>query len=298
LLLTNRFPRAASLILGLVLVVAMLASRNYWENNRFFVCLLFLLAGVSDRRNGARIVQLQIALLYFAAGLNKLLDVDWRSGQYFENLASYAGVGAYGRISDLLPGLLLSATLAWSVIVAEFALSVAFVLRRFVALAIWVGVGYHTSLVLITGRTFGMFWYAATASYIAFVALGPHHVQVSCGWREAACSRLRRAVERLDVEGMVGWRGRTGSGLRVTTETTTYQGFAGLVRLGTALPAVLFMIYVLAALPMLNHRVVAGLILASLTAFGLSVLRSSIEEADFRGKRVFSGRLLKRPGSG
>jgi hypothetical protein len=222
-LLTNRSPRAASMTLGLVLALGMLASRNYVENNRFFVCLLFVLAGLSDRRRGPRLVQLQIALVYFGAALNKLLDVDWRSGKYFEHLASRSQFAdLYSSISGVLPSLVFSALLAWGVIVTEFSLAAAFLVRRFVPSAIWLGVGYHTSLVLITGRTFGMFWYAATASYLAFVTLPRLHVE--CGWRQSACGRLRRALEAVDVEHTLMWQPAGDSRLRVSSDTATYYG--------------------------------------------------------------------------
>ncbi|MFL5839966.1 MAG: hypothetical protein ACJ77Z_05895 [Thermoleophilaceae bacterium] len=287
LLLTNRSPRAASLMLGLVLVVGLLASRDYVENNRFFVCLLFLLAGLSDRRVGPRLVQLQIVLVYFGAALNKLLDVDWRSGQYFDHLASRSHFAdIYSQISGLLPSPMFSALLGWGVIITEFALAGAFLLRRFVPIAIWVGIAYHTSLVLITGRTFGMFWYAATASYLAFVASPPPPLRVECGWRESACARLRRALEVVDVEHMLTWRPAAGSGLRVRSGTTTYYGVAALLRLGVALPATLFAAYTVAALPVLNHRVVATLVLALLAIFALGVLRVAVPAVVARRKEV------------
>jgi hypothetical protein len=276
MLITNRSPRAASLTLGLVIAIAMLASRNYVENNRIFVCLVFVLAGLSDRKMGARVVQLQVALVYCGAGLNKLLDVDWRSGRYFEHLASGSVLAhTYSRISGVLPSLLFSALLGWAVIVTEFALAGAFLMRRLIPIVIWVGVAYHTSLVLITGRTFGMFWYATTASYFAFVAWPPR-LRVECGWRRSAAARLRAAIEAIDAGETCAWQPADHPGLRVTSGTTTYRGLAAGLRIGLALPAALFAFYAFAALPMLNHRVVAALVLGLLTGFAVSVVRAAI----------------------
>ena len=277
LLLTNRSPRAASVALALVILLGMLASSNYVENNRLFVALMFLLAGLSDRRLGARIVQLQIVLVYFGAALNKLLDVDWRTGQYFDHLASQTQLAdVYSAISGALPPLVLSGLLAWGVIVTEFTLAGAFLLRRLIPFAIWLGIAYHTSLVLITGRTFGMFWYAATASYLAFVELRPGQLHAACGWRPAVRARLRRAVEVIDIERAVAWRPAGGSRLEVSTGPLIYQGAAALMRLAVALPALLFAVYGLAALPFLNHRAVAALVLALLSAFAWSAVPTAI----------------------
>jgi hypothetical protein len=287
LLLTNRWPRAASLALGVVLVVAMLASRNYIENNRFFVTVLFVLCGLSSRAIGARLVQLQVVILYLGAALNKLLDVDWRSGQYFDYIASRSALShAYSEVSGILPAMLLSGLLAWAVIATEFALAAAFFWRRFVPIAIWVGVAYHTSLVLITGRTFGMFWFAATASYLAFVTY-PAEVRVTCGWRKVVLDRLRGAFTALDNERVIVWEPPAGPGLRVVSGATTYRGLAAALRLGLALPAALFAFYAFAALPMLNHRAVAALVLALLSGFAVSVLRSALPELwAVRGRRL------------
>jgi hypothetical protein len=276
LLLTNRTPRLASVALGIVIFVGMLASRNYIENNRFFVVLLFVLAGLSNRQIGGRLVQLQLVILYFGASLNKVLDIDWRSGQYFEHLPSGTELaGVYSRLTGLFPELLLSAVLAWAVIATEFALAAAFLLRRFVWVAIWLGAAYHTSLVLVTGRTFGMFWYAATASYFAFAKV-PSPLHVTCGSRaQPVFARLRRPLRLLDTEHQVSWS-PSGSRLAVASGMTTYYGFAALVRLAIVLPPVLFAVYFFAALPMLNHRAVAAGVMIVLIALAVSVARAGI----------------------
>jgi hypothetical protein len=62
-------------------------------------------------------------LLYFSAALNKLLDVDWRSGRYFQQAATLSPQhDLYANISSLLPPWILSTLLGWLVIVTEFAL--------------------------------------------------------------------------------------------------------------------------------------------------------------------------------
>jgi hypothetical protein len=287
LLLTNRTPRLASVALGIVIFVGMLASRNYIENNRFFVVLLFVLAGLSNRQIAGRLVQLQLVILYFGAALNKVLDIDWRSGQYFEHLPTGTELaGVYSRLTGLFPELLLSAVMAWAVIATEFALAAAFLLRRFVWVAVWLGAAYHTSLVMVTGRTFGMFWYAATAAYFAFAEV-PSRLQLTCGSRaESVWARLRRPLRFLDTEHQLSWSPPSGSRLAVACGMTTYYGFAAVVRLVIGLPPVLFAVYILAALPMLNHRAVAAGVMIVLTALAVSVARAGIrpgsETADTR----------------
>jgi hypothetical protein len=266
----------------MVIFLAMLTSSNYMQNNRIFVALLFVLAGLSDRRVAGRLVQLQVAILYFGAALNKLLDVDWRSGQYLEyalgeNLLPAGTVlaGVYARLSGLFPALLLSAVLAWTTIATELALAAAFLLRRFVWVAVWVGVAYHTSLVLVTGRTFGMFWYAACASYIAFADVRTR-LHLTCGRAESVCARLQQPLQFLDVEHRVSWSPPSGSRLAVTSGMTTYLGLAALMRLAIGLPPVLSAVFIVAALPMLNHRMVAAGVMILLIAFAVSFTLADI----------------------
>jgi hypothetical protein len=279
LLLMNRSPRTTSFVLGTVILAGMLASRPYFENNRAFAAMLFLLAGLSDHRYGAALVRWQVVLVYFAAALNKLLDVGWRSGQYFEHLAALSPVAdLYARISDLFPGMIVSVLLAWGVILTEFALAGGFLVRRLVPIAIWVGAAYHSSLVLTTGRTFGIFWYAAIAAYLAFVQWPPAALRVAYPPR-SVWDRLRRVVQLLDADHVHSWERGSDRGLRVSGGGATYSGLAAVLRLALALPATYLAFYAIAALPNLNHRVAAGLVLLLLASIAVIMLRRTVPAA-------------------
>src|SRR6185312_6392013 len=79
-LLLNRAPHLAASVTG-----ATILSRIYFENNTEYTGLILLLAGLAASGERTRLVRYQVVLLYAAAALNKLLDADWRSGQFFEN---------------------------------------------------------------------------------------------------------------------------------------------------------------------------------------------------------------------
>jgi hypothetical protein len=77
--LFNYRVRAACLVLGGLMFVAIISSRPYFENNRTYVGCLWLLAGLQVTDKAPWPLRLQVVILYFGAGLNKLLDPDWRS---------------------------------------------------------------------------------------------------------------------------------------------------------------------------------------------------------------------------
>jgi hypothetical protein len=83
-LLFNCWVRASAIVLGSCLLVAVVSSRAYYGNNKTFVGLALVLAGLSDFDRQPSLLRWQMALVYFGAALNKLLDPDWQSGLFFE----------------------------------------------------------------------------------------------------------------------------------------------------------------------------------------------------------------------
>src|SRR5437016_1715676 len=72
--------------------------------------------------------------------------------------------------------------------------------------AIWLGLLLAAGQNFLTERTFGVFLYVMPISYLAFVAWPRSKVVVlydgDCGF----CARVRRLVERFDVEGLFSWK--------------------------------------------------------------------------------------------
>ncbi len=205
-LLLNRWVRPACLVMGSAFLVGILASRAFFSNNRMFVgCILFLI-GLYEPRTGPWLVRLQVALVYLGASLNKLLDADWRSGQFFSYWSSiYVKEILYFRVASWLPHLMLARLLSWTTMVGELALSAGFLLRRLRVWAIWGGLLFHATLSILTHRTFGLFTYAMPACYLAFVAWPQAPLTVlydgDCGF----CARTRRLLERFDLENVFAW---------------------------------------------------------------------------------------------
>jgi predicted DCC family thiol-disulfide oxidoreductase YuxK len=206
-LMFNRRPRIASLVLGGSILLAVVSSKAYYGNNKTFAGLILFLTGLYEPGGPPWVLRAQFALVYFGAGLNKLLDPDWRSGLFMDH---WAGVrlknSVYLAARAWLPPMLLAQAMCWGTIVAELGASAAFLVRRWYPAGILVSLLFQSSLLLFTGDTFSMFFYGMQAALLIFVdwPTSPWLViyDGDCGF----CNRCKRWFERLDLEGLLDWR--------------------------------------------------------------------------------------------
>jgi hypothetical protein len=288
-LFANRSVRLACLGLALVIVATVLSSRMYFGNNRVYsACLLFLTALYTPGA-GIHLVRYQIVLLYLGAGLNKLLDADWRSGQFFETWT--ATVPHWSSLRAHLSELPDSRALSWLVIVTELALAIGFAVPRLFRLAIWLGVAYHTAILIDTSSTFNMFYFAALSSYLAFVNWPSAPIQVYDDGTSALIGGMRSAVRRADLEGRIHWStirppGHpsstvSASPIQVSIGNQTLVGWAALTAVWLSIPLTYFAFAAALCAMWLGHGAfvrwlaLAGVLLCSplLTAAGDLVLR-------------------------
>ncbi len=206
-LLFNRFVRTSCLAMASVIFIAILSSRVYYENNRLSTgCILFLI-GLQQTDRKPWLICYQVALVYLGAGLNKILDIDWRTGQFFENwMINVLDKKFYVSLASALPPMLLSRVLSWMTMISELSIGAGFLIRRFSPLAIWGGILFHTALLLLTDRTYGMFYYTMLASFLAFAEWPESPVLVlydgDCGF----CKKTKNLFARFDIEKMFNWR--------------------------------------------------------------------------------------------
>ena len=271
-LLLNRAPHVAASVAGGAILLGTISSRIYFQNNTEFTGLILLLAGLTASGDRTRLVRYQVVLLYAAAALNKLLDADWRSGQFFENWAAVTSLHAtYHHVSSLLPQLVLAKLLAWSAICTEAALAVGFAIRRFYPYAIWLAVGYHSTLMVTAGRTFGMFYFSLLASYLAFARPWPDGV-----WAQARVPARLRRMRLLDTDRTFTWEEEDGPRMAVDTPAGTVTGFAALRRILRFAPPAFFAFWILAALPQsdVTHRLIGLGVLAVLAVMAVEWARA------------------------
>lgn len=225
-LLFNRSVRLATFILGITIIVSVLASKAYYGNNKTFCGFILFLTGLYQPGREPWMIRLQLALVYFGAGSNKLLDADWQSGVFFQNwAANRLHQPVFIAVSSYLPPLLLAKAISWITIATELGLSGVFLVRRLFPLGIWGNLLLHSGMLFFTGSTFTMFFYAMTASMLAFASWPASQMLVifdgDCGF----CALSKRFVERFDLENILDWRPyQSGAGNRYgITDTDASQ---------------------------------------------------------------------------
>lgn len=253
LLFFNQLVRASCLVLGGVIFVGLLASQAYRTNNLTFTALVFLLIGLSDRKTCSALLRGQFVVLYFFAGMNKLLDADWQSGAFFQSWAAIHSHGAtYLSLAAHLPGKLLSGIFDWVVIGTELVLAAMFALRRLVPAGILLVIAYHSTLFLVNNSTFTMFWYALVATAIALVSWPEHQPVVVYG--HGALARVASILRRIDIGGAFAWRHEGAVALEVEDRGRRYRGVDAIDRLLLFQPTLYAAFFVLVALPQPQPR--------------------------------------------
>ena len=185
-LVLGRAMRASALTLGALIFASPLLSRTFFSNNRLYVACLLVLAGLESAKGPPRLLRAQVIVMYLAAGFDKLLDADWRSGAFMRSFLN--GLDAHGRFwapfhesgSPYWPARTIGAWVggnerlalaaSWGTFVLEIGIAAAFILGRH-RLAIAAGIVFHGGILVVTGGPMGMFFYAALASYLAFARL-------------------------------------------------------------------------------------------------------------------------------
>lgn len=204
-LLFNRAPRASCLVLGATMLLAVVSSKAYYGNNKTFCGVMLVMVGLYERPASVWLPRLQLILVYFGAGLNKLLDSDWWTGQFFDYWAGQRlKQPLYLFAAPLLPPLVLGKIFCWLTIVVELGLAAGFFIRRLWPYAIWVSVLFHASLLEFTGSTFTMFFFAMQAAVLVFIGW-PKELTVIYDGDCGICNRIRRWLDRVDFDRQFVW---------------------------------------------------------------------------------------------
>ena len=206
-ILFTRKTRTFATLTGITILLAVLSSRAYYGNNKTFAGLLLLLSALSSQTGPPRLIQWQLALVYFGAGLNKILDPDWQSGQFFHHWATdRLGNPVYIWLSAQLPPLVAGKLFCWTSIAAELAIAVLTLIPRFHPAVIWGSGLFQSSLLLFTGDPFNLFFYSMQASLFAFARWPEKQLTViwdgSCGF----CRVTKEFLQKLDFDPLFNWR--------------------------------------------------------------------------------------------
>jgi hypothetical protein len=163
---------------------------------------------------------------------------------------------------------MVSAVLSWLAILTEFVLIPLLLVPRFVPLGIFVGVCYHTGLVLITGgNTFDMFWYAMIATYVTLV-----HWPIGLVVNFNPERRLHRIAHSVlacvDPEKSMAWHPQKIRRMEIEMRMARFTGVAAMARILLYTPAFYLACLVLftrvrpygpAAIPLITYALLIGI---------------------------------------
>ena len=171
-LVFNYRVRWAAVTLGVIVVLTLLSSRTVFRNHLFIVGCLFLLSGLQRKDDDAWMLRWQMVIIYGGAFLNKILQVDWRSGQFMHHwLHVELANPYYEAVWRILPEPDLAIIISWCVMGSELALAILFLRRRWNAVAVSVAIVMHAGFFILVGRTiFGHFTEDVLLAMMAFLA--------------------------------------------------------------------------------------------------------------------------------
>src|SRR5262249_43787832 len=182
-----------------------------------------------------------------------------------------------------LPAMLLAKLMCWGTIVAELGMSATFLVRKWFRFGILVSILFQSSLLLVTGTTFNMFFYATQAALLMFVDWPRSRWLViydgDCGF----CSRAKGWFERLDLEGLLDWRPYQSGAARaygisdadaaerlyLVAGSKIYSGFRAFRTMLLFNPVTYFVIAVLIAAPPGEAPLYRRIVVSALLAFFL-----------------------------
>jgi hypothetical protein len=216
-------------LLGATMLLAVVSSKAYYGNNKAFCGLMLLLAGLY-KPGTSNFLQWQLAITYFGAGLNKLLDPDWHSGVFFENWAvNRLRQPWFIAANSVLPPFVAAKLMCWMTIATELGIVPLLFIRKYFRWAVIFNVLFQASLLLFTGTTFTLFFYSMTAASLAFVTWPAS--PVSAAYRRGhPFARLVGIINFLDVDKRFVWTAADDANpwLNVIAGNQVYSGFRAL----------------------------------------------------------------------
>ncbi len=195
MLMTNQKVRLSCLIIGCVFLISTLASKAYYSNGKFYCGLVYLLTALDTNKDRPLLLQYQIIIVYFGSGLNKLLELDWRTGQYFDHwLINVRQSPIYLLLIEYIPSAWLSLMLSWCTIILELiVLPVLLFFKKWHRIGVWLGIGFHSMAFWLSGLSFGIFFPGMLATYLVFAEL-PDKISIFGAKRYQISSLLHRIL--------------------------------------------------------------------------------------------------------
>lgn len=260
-LLFNIKVRTASIIVGLVVILSILASKPLFFNHAFICACALFLAGLTNDKEPPYLLIFQVSLVYFGASINKFFEPDWWSGAFMDTwLGSARENPVYLYLSERLPDLVLAKLLSYIAMFTEFAIAVLVLFKRTRPTTLWFIIIFHTTLFTLTSFRFGHFLESLVIILLAFLSLPKEKLMIQYSTEKSQV--LKRFFNLLDVDKKQIWSPMASENshwLSLKTEEKTRYNHNALKDLLLYTPnffMLLFVIDVIIYIILYNHRTV------------------------------------------
>lgn len=191
LLLLNFRVRLMAIVLGLCIILALLSSKPLFRNHLFICGCAFLLAGLSDKNKDPWLLYIQLSIIYLGAAINKLLQIDWWSGQFMHNWLLIAMDNKfYSFASTLLPEMFLAKLISWGSMIVELIIGVLLLFKKKHALVVWLIILFHSIIFTITSFRFGHFYEDVLIFLLVFLNWPKDYITVAYKFGELKLIRI------------------------------------------------------------------------------------------------------------
>jgi hypothetical protein len=209
--LFNLSTRPALIFIGVSSLVIICWSRLNYSNNQLFLALVLIILGLHNKGDSFWGVRTTTGLLYFGAGLNKLMNPDWQSGEVMRFwLQEDMQVWWLDSVQLVWNSPTLFTGLAWLVIFLELFLAGCFLVPKFVRGGVIVGFLFHAGMLVATGGVIShLFMFLMISVYLIFIPWPEK------GKYKIVCGNPFYALRWLDFDKQFTWEldNRNSSGL-------------------------------------------------------------------------------------
>ena len=203
-LLFNIKVRTSSIVLGLVVIICVLASKPLFYNHVFICACALFLAGLTNDKDPPYLLIFQLSLVYLGASINKFLEPDWWSGAFMDTWLGIARENpVYLYFSELLPDLLMAKLLSYTAMFTEFSIGVLILFKKTRNLTVWFIIIFHLALYTLTSSRFGHFIDSLAYILIAFLSIPKGQLIVN--YKSQTLERLKHFFKFLDRDKKQDW---------------------------------------------------------------------------------------------
>ena len=205
-ILMNCYVRLFCFVLAWALFAGILGNRITYSAATLFTSSVLIILALHATEQRKSFMNYQLAILYFSAGLDKLLQPGWRSGSFMQDWQGKLPESLLHKLVALFPEMTIAVVLSHCTIIAECLLFIFTLFRLLLPLTIWFGVMLHAMFSLMVGKTLGYFLFVMPTAYLGLVEWPTTKVNIIYDRRFMLSRCLAQIFTCLDFDRTFCWQ--------------------------------------------------------------------------------------------